>query len=77
MKGLNLTIEDVYTMQQMCAYEVCAQVANRVHDLTTGADRRDRIFQVLRTVHGRGMEGLRLRVSVVDVLHRPPQLMSF
>jgi hypothetical protein len=51
--GYALTIEDVYTMQQMCAYEVSS--AYYYHHLqpmlTTIADRSHRLFQVLWFVH--------------------------
>ena len=64
LHGYELTIEDVYTLQQMCAYEVrlCCRL------LLSGfqffdSDSRDRIFEVLRAVHRRRMERLQLRVS--------------
>jgi len=40
LKGFDLTIEDVYTMQQLCAYEVsypCVSYRNLIHTLQTVA----------------------------------------
>jgi len=40
LKGFDLTIEDVYTMQQLCAYEVsypCVSYHNLIHTLQTVA----------------------------------------
>ncbi|KAI0736900.1 phosphoglycerate mutase-like protein [Fomitopsis betulina] len=41
MKGLNLTIEDVYTMQQMCAYETVAIGYSKFCELFTEEEWKD------------------------------------
>jgi hypothetical protein len=50
--GYTLTIEDVYTMQQMCAYEVsfphCCRPQSPVIPI---ADRSHWLFQILWLVH--------------------------
>jgi hypothetical protein len=50
--GYTFTIEDVYIMQQMCAYEV--GFANHLHrqaPMTVIVDRSHRLLQILRSVY--------------------------
>jgi hypothetical protein len=49
--GYTFTIEDVYIMQQMCAYEV--GFANHLHRqaMTVIVDRSHRLLQILRSVY--------------------------
>lgn len=50
--GVDLVIEDAYTMQQLCAYEVRSNSRFLTRcSLTTFADGRAGLFEVLRAVH--------------------------
>lgn len=54
IKGYDLTIEDVYTLQQMCAYEVSYRIAFfRLSGslIFLCVDSRYRVLEVLRIVH--------------------------
>ena len=54
-QGFNLEIEDVYRMQQMCAYEVAYYFPFRSSVASTDdylQDCRTRLLQILRAVHG-------------------------
>jgi hypothetical protein len=52
-EGFHLEIEDLYRMQQMCAYEVTYRGSSRHVTLADGhvQDCRTRLFQILRAVH--------------------------
>jgi len=57
IKGLDLTIEDVYVFQQICAYEVCkVTVTFSFKSLDNCVDRRTWLFEVLWTIYGGGVE---------------------
>ena len=52
LDGFTFTIEDVYIMQQMCAYEV--GLVNHLHrqiPMTVIVDRGHRLLQILRSVY--------------------------
>ena len=50
--GYTFTIEDVYIMQQMCAYEVgFAKHLRRQDPMTFAVDRSHRLLQILRSVY--------------------------
>lgn len=55
-QGFNLEIEDVYRMQQMCAYEVAYYGSLSRRDVVSTDDYiqdcRARLFQILRAIHG-------------------------
>lgn len=64
MHGYELEIEDIYALQQMCAYEVCElcfKSPKRVHRLL---DCCHRVFQILRAVHRRRVDRIRLLVRL-------------
>ena len=63
LKGYNLTIEDMYTLQQMCAYEASLPLQYRLHVLTfrvdlTNQDRCHWIFQILWAFHRNRVGGV-------------------
>jgi len=56
MHGLELTIDDVYVMQQLCPYEVCVVnwsecISSYKVNLRVVLDCCAGLFQILRTVH--------------------------
>ena len=54
MQGYDLTIEDIYALQQMCAYEVSILRSLVIpFSLTAPAlsDCRNRLLQILRAIH--------------------------
>lgn len=69
-QGFVLEIEDIYRMQQMCAYEVPCRAFSCGVTSADGyvQDCRTWLLQVLRALHRGGMGGLQLRVSVRLVL---------
>lgn len=55
-QGFQLEIEDVYRMQQMCAYEVAYYGSSPRRGVASADDYiqdcRTRLFQILRAIHG-------------------------